>query len=172
MIHYIKNSLITFIIITLLASNIATLLYQPFTSAISSIIIATLGIATVTSLMEIALDAKDINIRKHKITITQKNNQIRFLQERTMKQKAAVKRYAKAVTLRTKKLVKKTSASIPAESIPVIGVAAVVGGTAYEIYIACQNLEDIEILYSEFQVESKPDNSFMSKVCESYDKFL
>jgi hypothetical protein len=84
-----------------------------------------------------------------------------------LKRKAAIRKYGKAVTMRTKKLIKKTLAIIPAESIPVIGTV-VICGTAYEIYAACQNLLDVEDLYSEFKLEGNHDNFFMSSVCEQF----
>ena len=66
---------------------------------------------------------------------------------------------------RTKKLITKTIASIPAESVPVFGIAAVVGGTAYEIYVACENLRDIKQLQLELSIEVDSEKGSIKSFC-------
>jgi len=172
LIRYLKNIILTALFLGLIISNILTLLYQPFTTALSTAISTTFGIATVTSLLSDAIDLKDLELNRQKKSIAKKDNLIQKHRQAAVKKKAAIRRYGKAVTLRTKKLIKRTLANIPAESLPVIGTAVVLGGTAYEIYAACQNLLDIEDLYSEFQVEGGSGNSFINTVCKAYKTLL
>ena len=166
MIRYLKNIILTALFLGLIISNILTLLYQPFTTALSTAIGTAFGIKTFTSILETALDARVVTLDRQKKTIAKKNKQLKIHQQKARQRKATIRRYGKAVTLRTKKLIKRTLASIPAESIPVIGTAVVVGGTAYEIYAACQNLKDIQQLLQEFGVGKSGESGIMEQVCQ------
>lgn len=66
MIRFIRNTILTFIIITLITTNILTLPYQPFTTAISTAIASAFVVVTVISLLSDAINLKDTEISKHK----------------------------------------------------------------------------------------------------------
>jgi hypothetical protein len=99
LINHIRNSLVTFVIISLLASNILTLFHQPFIVALSTAIGATFGIATLTSLMEAALDAKDIELSKKKKTIAKKNSQIQRHQKQMVWTPPSLSRHLGAIVV-------------------------------------------------------------------------
>ena len=166
MIRHIRKIILTAIILALITTNILTLLYQPFTTALSTAIGTAFGIKTVTSILETALDARVVTLDRQKKTIAKKNQQLKIHQQKARQRKATIRRYGKAVTLRTKRLIKRTLASIPAESIPFIGTAVMIGGTAYEIYVACENLKDIQQLQQEFDVGKSGESGIMEQVCQ------
>lgn len=165
MIRYIRKIILTFTIISLITTNLLTLFHKPFTTALSKALSTAFGVSSVTSALETALDARTLESQRQIKAIANKDNLLKTHQQKAQRRKAAIRHYGHSATLRTKRLIKKTLAAIPAESVPILGTAVIVGGSAYEIYTACQNLKDIEVLYSEFQVEGSPENSFMSKVC-------
>jgi hypothetical protein len=166
LISYLKNIILTAIILALITTNLLTLLYQPFTTVLSSVIGTAFGIATVTSILETALNARDLKLDQQQKIIASKDQQMKMDNQRTLQRKSAIKRFGKSVTLRTKQLIKRTLAAIPAESIPVIGTAVVVGGTAYEIYVACENLKDIQRLQQVFGVGEWTENGIMETLCQ------
>jgi hypothetical protein len=166
LISYLKNIILTAIILALITTNLLTLLYQPFTTVLSSVIGTAFGIATVTSILETALNARDLKLDQQQKIIASKDQQMKMDNQKMLQRKSAIKRFGKSVTLRTKQLIKKTLAAIPAESIPVIGTAVVVGGAAYEIYVACENLKDIQQLQQEFEVGESTENGIMETICQ------
>jgi len=168
LIRHIRKIILTAIILALITTNILTLIYQPFTTALSTAIGTAFGIATVTSILETALNARDLKLDQQQKIIARKDMQMKIDNQKMLQRKSALKRYGKSATLRTKQLIKKTLATIPAESIPVIGTAVVVGGTAYEIYVACENLKDIQQLQQEFGVGESTENKIMEAVCQQY----
>jgi len=116
--------------------------------------------------MKTALAAKDLKLTRQKETIARKERKIRSHQKLFQKRKLAVKRYGKSMINRTRKLITKTLVSVPGEAMPVIGAFVVAGGTAYEIYTACQNLKDIQQLQLEFGVGEMPEKGIMGAVCD------
>ena len=47
----------------------------------------------------------------------------------------------------TKRVAAKSIAAIPAESIPLIGLAVLIADTGYELYAACETVGDLDQLY-------------------------
>ncbi len=51
--------------------------------------------------------------------------------------------------------------SIPLKALPVVGITAIIGGTIYELSMLCAGLDDIELLYSEMDIEvDAPDDTY------------
>ena len=75
--------------------------------------------------------------------------------------KTKVSNVVKSIQGRTKRLAATTIAGLPAEAIPFIGTAAIVGSAAYEINAACDTMIDLH----ELDVVFNPDNEFDSSVC-------
>ena len=55
-------------------------------------------------------------------------------------------------------------AELPSGAIPYLGVTALVAATAYEIKLACENLEDLDELYLALGMEAV-DGGVMGEVC-------
>lgn len=173
MIRYLKNIILTALFLGLITTNILTLLYQPFNTALSAAISSAFGIATVSSLMSEAIELKDLEIKKLKKSkqklqksLQVKNQQIKQMKLQTIKMKRAIKKFGHSISTRTRKIVLRSLAGIPGKSIPVIGGGLVVGSTLWETRSACQNLEDIQQLQQEFGVGQEAGKGIMETVCE------
>ena len=65
----------------------------------------------------------------------------------------------------TKRVAAKSSAAIPPESIPFIGVAVLIADRGYELYAACETVRDLDQLYSEMGIEGETSDDVMHSVC-------
>ena len=172
MIQYIKHTILTFIIIALLTTNILTLLYQPFTTAISTALVSAFGIATLTSMLSEAIDLKNIEISMHKKAnakmkrqLTSMNKALQKNQAQVRQRKLVVKNIGNRLLKRTKKLAMRTVAAVPAKSIPVIGAGVTVAGVGYEVMTMCENMRDIERLQQECGGEEPVEKGIMKAIC-------
>ena len=100
-----------------------TLTSTAFNAALSGLMGTALGVRTVSSMMQAKLTSQDRAIKKQAAV--------------QVKRKAATKRFGKRLASRTKRVAAKSIAAIPAESIPLIGVAVLIADTGYEVYAAC-----------------------------------
>jgi hypothetical protein len=64
-----------------------------------------------------------------------------------------------------KKLVATTLAEIPGEAIPLLGIPILLAATAYEIKLACENLDDLDQLYSDMGMADETSDDVMHSVC-------
>ena len=55
--------------------------------------------------------------------------------------------------------------SMAGEALPFVGWAVIVGATAYELTLACENLLDLESLYDTFGISEDEDRSAVEKIC-------
>ena len=83
----------------------------------------------------------------------------------TSKRNKSIKKYGNKIVKRTAKTTAKSVASIPLESIPYIGVATILGITAYEIKSACDNKKDMEKLYGELGILDNNKVNTFDDVC-------
>lgn len=120
-------------------------------SKLSSLMGTYLGVRTVSSAMQSNLASKNATIKKQKAT--------------TLKRKAATRRFGTRLASRTKRVVGKSIAAIPAESIPFLGVAVLIADTGYEIYAACETMEDLDQLYSELGMADEASDDVMHTAC-------
>ncbi|MDO8860852.1 hypothetical protein Q6D67_03975 [Haliea sp. E1-2-M8] len=55
--------------------------------------------------------------------------------------------------------------SLPAGAVPYLGWAVVVGVTGYELMLACENLRDLNTLYTDFGIEGGTSDESMAFIC-------
>ena len=151
MITWIKRLLLTATFLALIATNILTLTNAAFNAAVSGLLGTAFGIRTVSSLLQSKIAAQDLAIKKHKAT--------------AMKRRVATRKFGARLASRTKRVAAKSIAAIPAEAIPFIGVAVIVADTSYELYAACQNIKDLDQLYTEFVMSDETPDDAMHSVC-------
>ena len=70
---------------------------------------------------------------------------------------------------RSRRVAARSIAAIPVESVPYIGVAAIVAGTGYEIYAMCETLADLNRRYEELGLEEEVPDDAMSRLCNPGD---
>jgi hypothetical protein len=121
MLTWTKRLLLTASFLALITTNILTLTSTVFNAAVSGLMVTALGIRTVSSLMQSKITSQDKAIKKHKAT--------------TLKRKAATRRFGTRLASRTKRVAAKSIAAIPAESIPLLGVAVIIARVS-SIYLA------------------------------------
>lgn len=107
-----------------------TLTSTAFNAALSGLMSATLGVQTVSDTLRGKPDAKNKTIKKHTAA--------------SAKRKAATKKFGTRLIRRTKRV-----AAIPGEAVPLLGTTMLSAGMSYELYAACNNMKDLDELYSD-----------------------
>jgi hypothetical protein len=161
MLKSVKRIFITLGFAALLTTNALTLVSTSFNAMASGLIDALLGgvssltgqpaMKSVHAKNKAKLAAKDKTIKKHKATLKANRN--------------AAKTVGRNITRRTTRLATTSLATIPAESVPWLGIAAVVTVTAYELKTACDNFKDLNQLYTDLGIEESVDPSALEVVC-------
>jgi hypothetical protein len=158
MITWIKRLLLTMTFLALIATNLLTLTHAAFNAALSGLIGTYLGVRTVSSAMQAKLASKSATINKQKSTLQKQK-------ATTLKRKAATRRFGTRLASRTKRVVGKSIAAIPAESIPFLGVAVLIADTGYEVYAACETMRDLDELYSNLGMADETPDDAMHTAC-------
>jgi len=144
MMTWTKRLILTLSFLALIATNVLTLTNAAFNAAVSGLMSTALGVQTVSDALRSKVDTKK------KIT---KNR------------KVATRKFGTKVAKRTKKLVATTLAEIPGEAIPLLGIPILLAATAYEIKLACKNLDDLDQLYSNMGMADETPDDVMHSVC-------
>ena len=152
MIIWTKRLLLTASFLVLITSNMLILTNTAFNAALSGLMGTALGVRTVSSALQSKVNSQDNVIKKHKAS--------------AVKRKAATRKFGTRLASRTKRVAAKSIAAIPAESIPIIGVAVLIADTGYELYAACESIRDLDELYSELGMEDETPDDVMHSVCD------
>ena len=139
-----KRLILTFAFLALIATNILTLTHSAFNAAVSGLMGTAFGIQTVSDVLRSKVDARNKTIKSRKL---------------------ATRKFGTKVAKRTKKLVATTLAEIPGEAIPMLGIPILLAATAYEIKLACENLDDLDQLYSDMGMTDESPEGVMDSVC-------
>ena len=152
MITWTKRLILTASFLALITTNILTLTSTAFNAAVSGLMATTLGVRTVSSLMQSKIASQDKALKNQ--------------QTSAIKRKAATRRFGTRLASRTKRVAAKSIAAIPAESIPFIGLAVLIADTGYELYAACETVTELDQLYLDLgMAEEVPDDAVHS-VCD------
>jgi hypothetical protein len=139
-----KRLILTASFLALIATNALTLTNTAFNTALSGLMGTALGVQTVSDVLRGKVEAKKKIIKNRK---------------------AATRKFGNKVTTRTKKLVATTLAEIPGEAVPLLGIPILLAATAYEIKLACENLDDLDQLYSDMGMAEETPDDVMHSVC-------
>ncbi len=139
-----KRLILTATFLALIATNILTLTNNAFNAAVSGLMGTAFGIQTVSDVLRGKVDARNKTFKNRKL---------------------ATRKFGTKVTKRTKKLVATTLAEIPGEAIPLLGIPILLAATAYEIKLACENLDDLDQLYSDMGMSDETPDDIMHSVC-------
>ena len=139
-----KRLILTVSFLALIATNILTLTHTAFNAAVSGLMGTAFDIQTVSDVLRGKVDARNKTIKNRKL---------------------ATRKFETKVTKRTKKLVATTLAEISGEAIPMLGIPILLAATAYEIKLACENLDDLDQLYSDMGMADETPDDVMHSVC-------
>ncbi|MEH6570723.1 MAG: hypothetical protein V7709_16705 [Halioglobus sp.] len=148
-----KRLLLTACFLALITTNFLTLTSTAFNAALSGLMATTLGLRTVSSMMQTKIASQGTTIKKH--------------QTSAIKRKAATKNFGTRLASRTKPVAAKSIAAIPAEATPFLGVAVLIAVTGYKLYAACETAGDLGQLYEELGMGDETEDDSMHSVCES-----
>lgn len=118
--------------------------HTAFNTVLSGLMGTAFGIQTVSEVLRSKVAARNKTIKNRKL---------------------ATRKFGTKVTRRTKKLVATTLAEIPGEAIPLLGIPILLAATAYEIKLACENLDDLDQLYSSMGMVDETPDDVMHSVC-------
>ena len=144
MITWTKRLILTASFLALITTNVLTLTNTAFNAAVTGLVSTALGVQTVSDALRSKVDAKKKIIKNRKL---------------------ATRKFGTKVTARTKKLVATTLAEIPGEAIPLLGIPILLAATAYEIKLACENLDDLDQLYTDMGMADETPDDVMHSVC-------
>lgn len=137
MLKWLRRIFLTFVLLTLLITNLLTVTSTSFNMALTGLVATAIGVKTVTS----------------------------KLHAKVASQKISVRNMGRKLTARTKRIVAYSVAEIPASLIPYAGMAIIVTGTAWELSQLCEGLYELEELYTEIELEEEVDSDALKKVC-------
>ncbi len=143
MITWTKRLILTLSFLALIATNVLTLTSMAFNAAVSGLMGAAFGIQTVSDVLRSKTDVK----------------------AKAVKRKAAVRKFGSRLTSRTKRVAAESIAAIPGKAIPFFGITLLVAGTAYELYEACNSIQDLDQLYSDMGMTDETPDDVMHSVC-------
>lgn len=151
MITWTRRLLLTVTIVGLLLSNLLTLTNAAFNAALSGLVGSSLGVRSVSSALQATIASQDRTIRKQAAA--------------RGRHRAATRKFGTRLATRTKRVAAKSIAAIPAESIPVLGLAVLIADTGYELYAACETMQDLDELYTELGLGEPASADAMASVC-------
>jgi len=157
----ISTFTLIFAVILLVSVNIATLLSATFYDLLYS------GLARIipTEWVANSYSSKNRANQKKIKTLSTKNKNLvsknTALQNKNLRIKTKVSKAVKSIQRRTKTLATATIAEMPAEAVPFLGAAAIVGSAIYEVHAACSTMKDLH----ELDIEFNPENQFDNTVC-------
>ncbi|MEM7691950.1 MAG: hypothetical protein AAF194_05830 [Pseudomonadota bacterium] len=145
MFRLLGRSLLLLVFAGSVTSNILLLTSTTFNAAVSTALAATMGVRTVSS----ALSAK--------LTTSQSRNATRA---------AATRKFGRSLAARTSRVAARSLAAVPAEAVPYVGAAVIVGTLSYELYEACQTLNDLNGLYTSLGINEEVPADALSYICD------
>ncbi|MEQ9465616.1 MAG: hypothetical protein RJQ10_18295 [Haliea sp.] len=149
--HFFTRIAWTIIIPLLLASNILILTWRPATAAVSEWLDEA-GVGTVYVQMQQRQTEQGLELAAAEA----RNNEV----------SARIQATGSAIRQRTVQSASATVGSLPAGAVPYLGWAVVVGVTGYELMLACENLRDLNALYSDFGIEADTSDESMAFICD------
>jgi hypothetical protein len=164
--RWTKRLFLTLAFLALIATNVLTLTSSAVNAALSGLLSAKLGVQTVSETLRGKLDASKRTIKGKDKTIKAKNKTIKKNAATHAKHKAATKRFGARLAGRTKRVAAASVAAIPGETIPLIGTTLLIVGTSYELYAACDNMKDLDELYTDMGMMDEVPDDVLHSVCD------
>ena len=125
------------------------------------------AIYTAKEVYELRQDNSRLSKAKSELKIRNQQliNNSNKLERQLVDQKRIISQSTKRIANRSVRSTVRSTAAIPIESVPIIGISTIIATTAWEIRDTCQTLEDMSNI--ERSVGLEPDTTVFSKVCQS-----
>ena len=143
------KSVITLLFIASLFLNITMLVWQTGAFAVSTAFAGLTGMSSVIT----GLKNTNDSLKKTNKNLVVKNNTLQKQNKNLLKNKKHISKITKRIMTRTSIGAARNLASVPVEAIPTVGVAAVVGVTAFELKEACETMKDMNELNALMGIE-------------------
>jgi hypothetical protein len=108
------------------------------------------------------------SLRTEKQDLDRRNQNLqaekRDLDRRLTQQRNVTKRAARRIGQRAVRATTRGIASIPLESVPVLGVTTIIASTAWDVRDTCRTLDDMDRMQRQLGIE--PDGTFVRRACD------
>lgn len=156
--HFLRKSLVILFLIASLSLNVATVAFSSVAMFVSAAFEAVTGAASVVGRTTRSLDAKtrEVDALRRPQTVKYRGQQ-RLVSEAVQDTTGRVYRRTAAAAIRS-------TSSMAAEAIPVIGIAAIVGITAWDLKDSCETMKDLRELEQAFSPDAATEPE-VGEVC-------
>lgn len=96
----------------------------------------------------------------------QQSEQLALAQARNQEVGARIQTTGSAIRNRIVQSAAANVGSLPAGAVPYLGWAVVVGVTGYELTLACENLQDLNALYTDVGIDGGSSDESMAFICD------
>lgn len=114
------------------------------------------------------LREQNSRLRNHNHALDRRNQNLhaenRHLNKRLTGQRNVTKRAARRIGQRAVRATTRGIASIPLESVPVLGVTTIIATSAWDVHDTCRTLDDMDSMQRELGIE--PDGTFAKRACD------
>ena len=154
----VSGAVMTLMLIASIAFSMALTLSGTFAATVTGFL-GSLGVRTAYETVTVQRDTARRALRGSRVENQRLSRQL-------SSNKQVVRRVNQRVFTRTLRSTARSVSAIAVESIPFIGVAALIGTTAWEVHDGCANLNDLHELYVAFGVE--PEYPDYQETCIAY----
>ena len=148
---WLRRIAIALLILGLVITNVLTLTSTAFNAAMTGLVATAIGVKTATGML-------------HRQIAAHKTKSL-MLEKKIGTQRLAVKKMGQRLVSRTRRIAAYSVSEIPASILPYAGLAILVTGTAWELKLLCDGLQDIETLYAQMEIEEPLDGETLRAVC-------
>jgi hypothetical protein len=165
MLHRIRKYLSTLTVLALLTTNVLVLVHDATNALLSAAMVGiTKPFAALIGSADELVTVRDRQTKK--ITKLQMDlKEAKLNPKLTARQRKVAKNVSDRIKTRNIKRAAASTGAILAESVPYLGIAAIIAETGYEVVGYCGTFNDMNELYESLGLERPMDDSAISEVC-------
>lgn len=165
MFSWIRKYLSTLAVLALLTSNVLVLVHDATNALLSAALVGiTKPFAALIGSADELVTVRDRQTKKiTKLQMDLKESKLN--PKLTAHQRKVAKNVSDRIKTRNIKRAAASTGAILAESVPYLGIAAIIAETGYEVFGYCGTFNDMNELYESLGLERPMDDSAISKVC-------
>jgi hypothetical protein len=165
MFSWIRKYLSTLAVLALLTSNVLVLVHDATNALLSAALVGiTKPFAALIGSADELVTVRDRQTKKiTKLQMDLKESKLN--PKLTAHQRKVAKNVSDRIKTRNIKRAAASTGAILAESVPYLGIAAIIAETGYEVVGYCETFSDMNELYQSLGLERPMDDSAINKVC-------